>query len=483
MDERSALQIAAVRALEEADRARTTWTDDDRAWASRAAAQIVGEHAAPSAFIARRATLALERIATRSNALPRTVQAWLWRPWVGVAIVIAAFALGVAADHIGSAQRINVLAPPILVLVVWNLAVYAALGAGYIVHYGDAAPPGPLRRAVVRMAATRGGTRRPREGDADPVPRALVALAHDWIAIAAPLYAMRATRILHLAAAALAAGVLIGMYARGIAFEYRATWESTFLDASFVRTLLTVFYAPGVWLTGTAVPDVAQIDAMRWPGSTNAASWMHLMAATLMLVVILPRLLLALATGLLERHRAARLPIALDQPYFVRLLRGLHDAPVPVRVMPYSFTPDPAAQSTLTALLARAVGGNADVELTPTVAYGAEAAPLPSPPSTWTVALFSLAATPESETHGAFLTALNAHASSNAPLLVLVDEAGLRARLGDDITRLEARRALWRALCSDHHGTPLFIDLVAPDLDAAERELDAALTPMSRPLA
>ena len=80
----------------------------------------------------------------------------------------------------------------------------------------------------------------------------MAALARDWTALAAPLYAARAARILHLAAAALALGVVVGLYVRGIAFEYRATWESTFLDAPTVRTLLAFAYAPGAWLTAHA---------------------------------------------------------------------------------------------------------------------------------------------------------------------------------------------------------------------------------------
>ncbi len=481
MDERSAMEVAAVRALEDADRAREAWTDDDRAWASRAAAQVVGEHAPPADFIARRASFALERMATRKNALPAMVRAWRWRPWVGVAVVVVAFLAGVVVDRIGSTQQINVLAPPVLLLMMWNLAVYAVLGAGFVTRYGEASAMGPFRRALVRLATFRGRPREPREGIQDPVPQAMAALARNWVDQSAPLYAMRAARVLHLAAAALAIGVIVGLYWRGLAVEYRATWESTFLEAPLVRGLLAALYAPGVWLTGSAIPDAAGIAAIRAPGSANAAPWLHRMAATLALVVIVPRLLLALGAGLVERHRAARLSLALDEPYFARLLRGLHDGPVPVRVIPYSFTPDAAAAATLAALLGRAVGGHAAVSVAPMVNYGdVDLAAASGAAPGWPVLLFNLAATPEPETHGAFLAAMAARATADEPLLVVVDEAGLRARLPDDTARLEARRALWRRMCDDHHCAALFIDLAAPDFAAAERALDAMLAPAPR---
>ena len=41
--ESTALDLTAVRALETADRTHTLWTDADRAWASRAAAEVVGQ--------------------------------------------------------------------------------------------------------------------------------------------------------------------------------------------------------------------------------------------------------------------------------------------------------------------------------------------------------------------------------------------------------------------------------------------------------
>ena len=58
MDESSALKVVAMRAVETTDTARTLWTDEDRAWASRAAAEVIGAEGAPEAFLARRATLA-----------------------------------------------------------------------------------------------------------------------------------------------------------------------------------------------------------------------------------------------------------------------------------------------------------------------------------------------------------------------------------------------------------------------------------------
>jgi hypothetical protein len=125
---------------------------------------------------------------------------------------------------------------------------------------------------------------------------------------------------MHTAAAALALGLIAGLYLRGLVMDYRAGWQSTFLDAGAVQALLGVVLAPAAWLTGVAVPEVAPLRLA--PGaaaSASAAPWIHLLAATLMLTVVLPRLLLAGRAAWGAARLSQRLPLALEGEYFERL--------------------------------------------------------------------------------------------------------------------------------------------------------------------
>lgn len=474
MDEFSAMNVIALRAVETSDGARTLWSDEDRAWASRAAAEVVGAESTREAFVARRAMLAIEKLGTRHPALPRAVRALRWRPWVSTVIVVLAFALGVFLDQVDAARRVNVLAPPVLGLLLWNLFVYLAVAIGYVLRYGDDAMAGPLRRAVTRVAS---GLSLPRR--AGPLRGAILAFVDEWARRSAALYGMRSARILHLAAAALALGVIAGIYVRGLAFEYRASWESTFLDPAAVRAILAIAYAPGAFITGISVPDVAAVSAIRSPGGENAARWLHLMAATLVAVVIIPRLLLAFVAGIVERHRAANLPLPLEEPYFQRLLRGYRGGAARVRVIPYSYAPGPQALAGLEAVVARAFGGSAAIVVAQPVAYGAEeASAAGSRPEAGTtfVALFNASATPEREVHGAFLATLARHRAGAEALLAVVDESALAARWHAESARVSDRREAWRRM-SEEAGVPaVFVDLVSPDLAAAEDAIDRAVT-------
>ncbi len=475
MNESAALDVLAVRAIETADGVDPPWTDADRAWASHAAAAAVGEAAAPERFLVQRARLALQRLQPRHPGLRRAVDGLGWRPWVALVVVLASFLLGLVFDRVGDTHRVNILAPPVLLLLVWNLAVFVLIAAAKVLPAADGRMADPMRHAMARLGAGWRGLR-PRSVPSGRVWLAVLSL--EWARLAAPLYRARAARLLHLAAAALAAGVIAGMYLRGLALEYRATWESTFLDAATVHRLLSVALAPGAWLGGMSIPDVAQIGAIRVPGSENAASWLHLMSLTLMAIVVLPRLGLACVAWALERRRAVTIALPLDHAYFRRLLRGFHVEPTQVSVIPYGFTPASTSITGLQALLSRLLGGAADMQLGAPVTYGDEDDPalrkLPAQPGP-VVVLFNLAATPEREAHAAFAAALNADCSAEQPLLAIIDETSFKARAGDDPQRMAQRRAAWRDMLATVQVVPAFVDLSTPDLPAADAALDLAL--------
>lgn len=476
IDETQALAVAAVRVVETADRAGTYWTDADRAWASQGAAEAVGESAPPPLFVSERARLALERLHEKFPALRQGLRAMQWRPWVGTAVLLVAFVVGLLADRIGDTHRINVLAPPVLLLLVWNLLVYLVLLLGPLLRLGRLELPDLLRSAVKAIGA--GWHRRGARRGASPSGPWLTAIATEWAALAAPLYRARATRLLHLGAAMFALGVIAGMYLRGLALEYRATWESTFLEPATVHALLSVVLAPGAWLGQLPLPDLARVTAIRAPGSEIAASWLHLMALSLLALVVLPRLLLMVFAAWRELRLSRSLPLSLESAYFRRMLRGFHVAPNHAVVLPYAYTPGERAMTGLQVLLQRLLGGAVSVHDVPPVAYGEdESAGAPdwsSRPGT-RVLLFNMAATPERETHGAFAQTVINQSGTSEPLLVVVDETSFTARTGDDPQRLETRRKAWRELLGTVRVAPAFVNLADPDPATADAALDAAL--------
>ena len=493
MNEQIARDVVLVRAIESADTERAVFSNEDRTHASRAAAELArwraGErHEAPTAdsFVAQRAALLAETLPRRRPAIVRAVHAFDWPSWVSAALPLVAFALGALLEHVTDRHHVNILAFPLLAIVIWNVVVYLILLLRLVMRATGAAVD--LRGPRRWLAA---GSRRSLRRLATVEAASLSAFAAQWSTLVAPLMAARAARVLHLAAALFALGAVAGLYVRGLVFEYRAGWESTFLDAPTVHAILSFFLAPAAQLMGVAFPSLDEVAALRFtdatPVGTNAALWIHLYAVTVAAIVIVPRLVLAAWAGWQERWRASRFTFDMNEPYFRRLAGSFVVGTARMRVIPYSFTVDEAALSGLRKVAVALLGDDAEVALHPGVAFGAESSvsqtladadarvPL-------TLALFSLAATPENENHGAFLKALR-NTVVIPRLGVLIDESGYRRRLGEQAgteARLDERRNTWRHFCRALEFDSAFVDLLAPELSAVERDFERVLaTPLA----
>lgn len=465
MNERAAAEVLLLRAFETAG---LPWCGDDaHRQATRSALHTVGADAPAEAFLAARAHAGLGRLDAHDALLVRWRGMRAWRlGWVWLALTVGLLA-GLLVDRIGSAQRINLLAPPVWALLAWNLGVYLALPF-------SGATGGALRRALagawrrarerwIERASRTAGAAMPAAGSSAP---AWARFADDWAAASAPLLAARLGLLLHLAAAALAAGVIAGLYLRGLVLDYRAGWQSTFLDAAQVHALLSLLLAPALAVSGQTLPDVAVLQALRLPQpGAPAAPWIHLYALQLLLLVLLPRLLLALGAALRARRLARDLPLALDAPYFQRLLRQRHSDRVAWRLWPHARMPDARALDALRKLLQRVYGEGATLQLEPVVTYGAEdAVAPPGADSARHCVLCDLGATPEPESQGRLLHALG------APLLLL-DESAFVRRFGAASPRLAERRQAWAALAEAHGCAAAFIDLHGAHGAAAEAAL------------
>ena len=203
-DARNAL---LVRAFE--DPPVAPWSTADAVWASDEAARAEGEAAPSEAWLARRAGIATTRLAARDAAVAAALADVTMPRWLGFGVVALAFIAGVAIDRVGGGQRINILAPPLLALLAWNVAVYALLALHVVPRVRPFALPFRRRREHASPALAR--------------------FAVEWARLRQPFVTASFAAVLHAAAAALALGALASLYLRGLAFEYRAGWDSTFL--------------------------------------------------------------------------------------------------------------------------------------------------------------------------------------------------------------------------------------------------------------
>jgi hypothetical protein len=486
MREHDLRKILLVKAVEEADGDASLVPTADRATAAREAmrnapgdtslaAQPDGATLSRRAetLLVARAQAVYERIASRYPFVEQVLA--MLGPSASLTVVLVAIGLAIGAglSVLDGSRRINVLAFPLLGIVGWNLAVYAVLAA--MAMRGARSGYTPLRAGLASVGsgfATR-MIARSRSFNA-PLAQALQAFAREWYDAAKPLLLARAARGFHLAAAAVGVGLIAGLYVRGIAFDYQAGWESTFLDAPRARGVLAALYGPASWLTGIPVPEVPQLEAARWRatgGGEPAAQWIHLMAATALIYVVIPRMLLAIVAALQAMRLALRAPLPASLPAYFRTAFASIEGAVPratAIVMPYACELPPQALARLIAWVPGAAGGAVDVEARDAIAYGEEERYLETfgargaDVADIVVLPFSLAATPEDENHGLVLTGVRDHlavARPGARILVAIDEAPYVERMGGMPERIAERREVWRRFVEAHGLQAAFVSL------------------------
>ena len=449
---------------------------EDLAWAECEARRQLGEGAAPPVWLAQRARLALGRLAERENDL-KPLLSRLQRPpgaLLPTALLLLAALLGLLGESLGAGRFINLLAPPMLGLLAWNLLVY--LGLASRLARRRAPRPSSLGLGLgLAWHWLRGMAQSRWHGASAPARASLARYGTDWLQLSAPLQSARATALLHAGAAVLALAAVLAMYGRGLVFDYQAGWDSTFLQAQQVHRLLGALLAPASALAGLPLPDEAGFAALRLSAgdSEGAAPWIHRWALTLGLLVVLPRALLAGLAWRSARRIAADLPLP-DDELLRRLLQRASGVTRAVRVLSYSYQLDAAYQPALGPALDDWLGPGLRCTLQPNLPLGAEDALAEWLPAALDagagrpellVLLFAMTATPERESHGAMVAALGkALAALPAPrplLRVAVDESGFRRRLSgaDGEQRLAQRRAAWEALLIGQGVVPGFIDL------------------------
>ena len=491
-NERRALIILLVRAFEESDPEGLVLRLRERNKATRRAMMVTGlsgEHAGTAALwrirtgeaVMRRARMLFDGLLREVHVVGRLARLVRFGASTTPLVLSLSLLLGLAASALDLRQRVNVVSLPLIGLLVWNAGVVATRLLLPLVRRSRARRgvaallsslffKGAMSRRVKRARVSGGRV----SSESRIVVRAAMRFGAMWNRLAGPLLAARFERTLNLGAITIVAGVLAGMCGRGLAFEYPATWHSTWLDATQVQRLLDTILGPAARILDMRVPDVAPLASPG--GSGPVVPWLQLYGLTALLVVALPRGLLAAYEGFRVFRLSNALPLDLEEPYYRRLFTAWRGAMRQVEIVPYGYTPRPGALAALKTLMYDYFGARADVRIVDALPYGApagevlggtgaasEAAPIPGSdavePDACVVVLFNLAQSPDGDLHGALLRDLTlALDPAREQMLVVLDMSASRDRLGDP-ARVRERIDAWSRVVHGVGLTALPIDL------------------------
>ncbi len=329
LPEAGARRLLLARAVDEADPQGKLISQVERDQAEQRAldeTRPAGAPLDPGRYLQARARHLLAAASLRDARVAGLQEPAAWRRAVAWALPLAALLAGAALDRIDNPHQVNLLSPPLLAFLLWNLLVYLGLGIAWL-----------LPR---RTRASAGGWRwldgAPWGKAAAGVPARFHQL---WWQAAGALESQRWKQVLHTSALAWALGVALSIVVGGLVREYRVGWESTWLDAGQVHAFLRVLFSPLTALLPVqpfSLAEVAQLHLRSGapPDAAQARRWVGLYLGLLLLLVALPRLLLALHAAWRRWRLGRAVKIDLADRYFVEVLGRVSPARVVLAVLP-----------------------------------------------------------------------------------------------------------------------------------------------------
>lgn len=255
-------------------------------------------------FLERRANLLLEKLRARSPGVDHLLDLAGGATSLDRGTLAVAFVGGMLLSLLDGARGINIFAPPLVLLIVWNLLIYLSMSGRWRPAWFTRFYARSVRRRIDHFMNHSAHFNA-------PLAPGLRRFANDWWDIAQPVFAAQARRLLHLGAIFVALGLVVAYCIRAFVFHSAAGWEGGgAIGPDTGHILLALLYGPAALLSGLPIPSAHDIANLRWSAPSLAgvgepANWVYLIAVTAALYVVVPRLI-AVVTSTLGVWRVSR---------------------------------------------------------------------------------------------------------------------------------------------------------------------------------
>ncbi len=399
-------------------------------------------------------------------------------------VAIPALVAGLLINGLGESQRVNLLNFPLLLMLLWNVGIY--LSSALLPLLNTSAKTTWLDTAAT-WASKRVGMWEQRSwpsGDrSDPwAQEAATRFTTLWWPHVRPLWTGRLRQLLHLGAACVVMGMILGMYTRGLALNYQATWESTFLSANQVHGILHILLGPASWLLQYPFPQLSEIVNLQAPKHGPASQWIHMWALTALIVIVIPRGIMIWLWQRSLNHAKKTFALPLDDLYYVHLLAPDRGQGVQIDILPYSYVPSSEARSFLDLGLHDLFGNLAVIHWHQPIPFGQEFSNTPETSAhiRASVLIFNSGQTPETEVQGELLHSMQTQTGelkTGSSLLVLLDEEPYSQAI--DEQRVLERQQAWQRLISQYHLSLIPFNANTTSSDLFLQQTQAGLWPTS----
>ena len=257
--------------------------------ATEAAWHELGEKASPASVVLNRAEKVIRKARDLGLRIPEAPE---WHPaWLTAGLSVLAFMLGALLEQIaGTGDKINLLSPPLLFLLLWNIVVYLLLFVLTLRrpwNKGKSTWARHLFSELIRLLKWY-----PLKGREQAK-----ALSERLLDDYQPLFSLWSARAFHLGALCFAIGIVVSTFVRGIGTEWLVGWESTwFLNKP--EWVTDIFHLTYGLIPGGSPITLESVEALQFGAAhyanTEPALWILRILGFLSIVVIIPRLILVL---------------------------------------------------------------------------------------------------------------------------------------------------------------------------------------------
>lgn len=469
--EEQARLLTWTKVLEEEALKRRKITISELKEVSARCAREVGEQADFKKLLLTRAEGVLELLRSKS-AVPFKKPQGIPYLAIGSVLAVLAFVGGILTNEFSvTDNRINLLSPPLLGVIAWNLIIYCWIATALVFNRGKS-PVGYIRRtfaSAVLKLQTRGS-----HGQ-----EALVSFYGKWTEAELPLLRGRIAEILHFSAALFGLGLIASIGIHGWGTEYTVGWESTWLSdkPAAVLTFINLFYGMipvNADLFNQLTPQV--IESMKFGADgQNAAPWLVQLFYIISLIVVVPRILLGLYAYAKARYIENHFPIDLDSVYYSNILRQWRGQTMLIQIIPFSYPLTDKVKDGIQKFASELHPENSRCIFSEAQHENTKLPEIPAGEQTEVIAVFAMTSTPETEVQGRFIAELKQKAlDSKALLRVVIDTSGFLARFANTPQRIAERKKNWSNFLAPYGVSFAFVNLTDADVKDAAAQFEQA---------
>lgn len=435
-------------------------------------AHELGEGASYSKFLDVRAGHVIEFIKTKIGKAANEPKLIPFRPFFwGLAVVM--FVGGVLTNEFSvTGNKINLLYPPLLGVILWNIFIYCVLFANFLLNRGKKPFMGiGIRRALgslLQKIQTRGAGH----------DSALSAFYQEWLVMQGPLLKTRVAEMFHFAAFAFGLGLIASIGIHGWGTEYTVGWESTWLadKPAFVAAVIKLFYGLVPFnseLFSSLTPEAAALMNFSAGRGVNASPWLLQMFYVLSAVVLIPRVLLTIYSSLKAGFLRKHFSINLESSYYSNILRQWKGKTMLIQVIPFSYPLNVSVKQGIEHLAQSLHPENSKIVFSEAAHEDTKLPDLGGAEQTEALAVFAMTSTPEAEVQGKFIQELKKKSqAASAFMRIIVDTSGFEARFANTPQRIRERKKNWSDFLDKYGVSFAFVNLTNADINEAAKQFE-----------